>query len=691
MIEILAPAGSRESLCAALYCGADAVYLGLDGLNARRGADNFDAAGLLEAARLCNERGVKIHLTLNTMLFDSEYREAERILRAACEAGVEALIIEDLGAYRLARACAPSIKLHASTQMSVHSLEGVLQLHEMGFSRAVLARELSLEEIQRICARSPVEIEVFGHGALCMSVSGQCLMSAMIGGRSGNRGMCAQPCRLPYSACGAKEPAHALSLKDLSLLTPRHIQALAAAGVHSVKLEGRMKGPDYVAAAVRAACMAREGKEPDMRLLRGAFSRSGFTDGYFTGRRREMFGVRSKEDAAASAETAGELRRLWKEETGRVPVSIRLRLQKGEPSFLELRDADGHAAVAKGPEPEAALRRPLDEETAARSLLKLGGTPYRAQSLACEIGEGLTLPVSALNALRREAAASLSEQRGALKPWPFQEEGLRREKRPRRTAGEPELRALLSTADGCTPQLLERCALAALYPAQMERLLREDWVKDYLPRLAVRAGAVSFEEEEKFAASLRRLYEAGVRALLCGGLAAIHIGKRLGFRLLGDYTLNVAGTAALEEYAALGLADCTLSAELHAAKLPELGGALPRGLVGYGRLPLMTMRACPVKNAVGCARCRKQGGVLTDRRRARYPVSCGSGVSQLYNCDRLWLADRLDAFRGLDFWWLSFLEETPEEVLRVVKSYENREAPPEGSRFTRGLYFRKVL
>lgn len=685
-MEILAPAGSRESLLAALRCGADAVYLGLDRLNARRGAQNFTAQSLLEAARLCGERGVKIHLTLNTMLFDSEAGEAQEVLKAACAAGVEALIIEDLGILRLARRCAPGIKLHASTQMSVHSIEGVLQLAEMGFSRAVLARELSLEEIAAICAASPIEIEVFGHGALCMSVSGQCLLSAMIGGRSGNRGMCAQPCRLPFSA--DKRPGHALSLKDLSLLSPQQIRALEKAGVCSLKLEGRMKGPDYVAAAVSAAVAAREGRQPDMRLLRGGFSRSGFTDGYFTGLRQDMFGIRSQEDAAATAGAQGELRALWKDSPGRVPVTMALHLAEGSPARLEVRDGEGHAALALGEAPQRALQHPLDAALAERALKKLGGTPYRLERLTCTLGEGLALPVSSLNALRREAAAALSQQRGALSPHPFYpaaEEPVR----PYRTKGKPALRAMLYDAAQCTPALLERCELVALYPRQMLRLLEQGFAREALPKLAVRTGAVCFEEEKLFS-QLTRLREMGIETLLCGGLAAIRMGKRLGFTLIGDYPLNIAGTGAIEEYAALGLKDCTLSAELHIAKCRALGGLLPRGLIGYGRLPLMSMRACPVKNAIGCARCRERGGQLIDRRRAQYPVSCKSGISQLFNCDRLWLSDRLGELGGFDFLWLSFLEETPQQALAVAERYERGLPPPEGERFTRGLYFRKV-
>ena len=264
--EVLAPAGSRQALEAAVRAGADAVYLGLTDFNARRTAGNFDAAALQEAAAFCRARGVKCYLAFNTELLDGELPRAEQALCAAGAAGVDAVIVQDLAAAALVRRCVPGAALHASTQMSVHSPAGIRQLAALGFSRAILAREMSLAELRAAAKESPIELEVFVHGALCMSVSGQCYMSAFLGGRSGNRGLCAGPCRLPFSAarCPREGDFH-LSLKDHSHLSS--LPALREAGITSVKIEGRLRGPEYVAAAVAACVAARDGAPYDEELL----------------------------------------------------------------------------------------------------------------------------------------------------------------------------------------------------------------------------------------------------------------------------------------------------------------------------------------------------------------------------------------------------------------------------------------
>lgn len=687
-MEILAPAGGMESLLAAVKSGADAVYLGLRELNARRGAQNFDREALLEAAGICNTYGVKIHLTLNTLAFDSELPLVRSCLNTACEAGIEAVLVQDLGVARLVQENAPGLRMHASTQMSVHSLEGVLQLSEMGFSRAVLARELSFEEIEHIAAHSPIEIEVFAHGALCMSLSGQCLLSSMAGGRSGNRGMCAQPCRLPFS-CGG-EHGCALSLKDMTLLTPDKVAALERAGVASLKIEGRMKRPEYVAAAVTAARAALRGEMPDQELLKGIFSRSGFTDGYYTGRlTHDMFGIREKEDVLASREALKASGSSPQEER-RIPIEMELLLSEERPAQLVLHDEAGHSVQVEGPLPQKAQRRPTTEEDARRSLEKLGGTPFVLQQLSADIGPGLMLPASALNALRREGAEKLLAKRAAICPVPFLDSSMGLERPSRHMAQEePGLRAALFRAEQFSPELMKHCQLAALYPEEWLRLSQSPEAQPYLSRCAVRQPPAAFDEQtlEK---QLSKARAAGAEWLLCTGLAGIRLGKRLGFRLLGDFTLNVCNTLALEEYRALGVEECTLSVEMQEGKIASLGGESPRGIVSYGRVPLMTMRACPIRARMGCARCRRSG-ILTDRQRRRFLVSCGSGVPQLYNSEKLYLADKLPSFRGIDFSWLLFYEETRQEAVQVVRDYVRAQSPETMVGFTRGLYYRKVL
>ena len=269
-IELLAPAGNLESLLAAVHSGADAVYFGYGELNARRNAKNFDEDSLREASRICKERGVKMHMTVNTMVYDREYEQVMRTLEIACRYGIDALIVQDLGVAALVRKAAPEMPMHASTQLTVHNLSGALEAKQLGFSRVVLAREMSRSEIAAIASQAQIETEVFVHGALCMCVSGQCYMSSVIGERSGNRGLCAQPCRLPFSSGRKGDSGYALSLKDLSLA--HRVQELVQLGVDSFKIEGRMKRPEYVAAAVSQFKQALEGQQADMDLMAAVFS-----------------------------------------------------------------------------------------------------------------------------------------------------------------------------------------------------------------------------------------------------------------------------------------------------------------------------------------------------------------------------------------------------------------------------------
>ena len=411
--EILAPAGGEVQLRAAVLCGADAVYLGLRGFNARAGAENFDENTLPQTVGWCHSRGVKVYVTLNTLVTDRELPRWLRSLDAVAAAGVDGVLVQDLGLVRLMRQRYPTLPLLGSTQMSVHNLAGARLLEEMGLYQVVLARELSKEEIAAICAGTSLRCEVFVHGALCMSVSGQCYLSSVLGERSGNRGRCAQPCRLDFKSHGR---SYALSLKDLTL-TDR-LQELEALGVASFKIEGRLKRPEYVAAAVTACRQSLSGEAPDLETLRSVFSRSGFTDGYYTARRDlSMFGIRTKEDAAASAEVLGRLAALTRNEVGRLPTDMVLTLLPGKPVTLAVTDGTHRVEVA-GEVPQTALTRPTDEELARRALEKCGGTPFYLQNLTCHIAPGLMLPLSALNRLRAAALTALAEARSVVIPYP---------------------------------------------------------------------------------------------------------------------------------------------------------------------------------------------------------------------------------------------------------------------------------
>ena len=710
--EILAPAGSMQALTAAVRCGADAVYLGGGGFNARRNAQNFDAASLREAAAFCHARGVKVHFTLNTLVRQDELPAALALAEEACAMGADALIVQDLGLARAVRAAAPDMPLHASTQLSCHTPAGVRELAALGFSRVVLAREMSREEIAA-CAGQGAELEIFVHGALCMCVSGQCLLSAMLGGRSGNRGLCAQPCRLPFaagrsgSAGGERLPRPdeaALSLRDLSLR--EHVKELASLGVCSLKIEGRMKRPEYVAAATAAVAAARDGRpEEETRQLiedlQSVFSRSGFTDGYYTGRRgKPMFGVRRKEDVTAAAPVLGRLGRLYEKEAPRVPVTLSLTMRRGEPLRLTAADREGHAVQAAGPTPEPALRRPLDAERAAAQLSKTGGTPFSA-AVSCTVEEGLTAPAAVLNALRREALDSLLVLRAAPVPVPFDPARLP----PDRPAGcaHPPLPSCPSHPPQPTrPALAARFADRRQVPADPEAdalifplHTGEEALRFWSARLPVGVELPRglFGREEQAAALCRQAAAAGARFALCGNIGALELAREAGLAPAAGFGMNLFNAGSLQVMAQRGVRAAVLSQELtfrqmdFAARSP-----IPVGILAYGRQPLMLMRCCPCRAGPGCAGCGGRGA-LTDRKGVRFPVACegapgADGCAELLNSAPLYLADRLEELPALDFLLLHFTDETPEQAAAVLRAYRDGGKPP--AAFTRGLYRRGV-
>lgn len=680
--EILAPAGGEAQLRAAVLCGADAVYLGLRGFNARAGAENFDENTLPQTVGWCHARGVRIYVTLNTLVTDRELPQWLHSLDAVAAAGVDGVLVQDLGLAKIIRQRYPTLPLHASTQMTIHNLAGARLLEEMGFTQVVLARELSKEEIAAICAGTSMRCEVFVHGALCMSVSGQCYLSSVLGERSGNRGRCAQPCRLDFKSHGR---GYALSLKDLTL-TDR-LRELEALGVASFKIEGRLKRPEYVAAAVTACRQSLAGEVPDLETLRSVFSRSGFTDGYYTGQRDlTMFGTRTREDAAAAAAVLGKLSALTRNEVGRLPVDMVLTMAPGEPATLAVTDGTHRVEVA-GEVPQTALTRPTDVELARRALEKCGGTPFYLQNLTCHIGEGLMLPLSALNRLRAAALTALAEARSVVVPYPQAPAAAGEPAGRGRPAGAPRLGCRLAAAAQMTPAIRRgggRLSLPLHELAERPELLEtgaERWVAE-LPAFCAP------QQEEAVMRALRKLKEQGLTAALCGNLGSLLMAREAGLRIIGDYGLNIINSPAAQQAAALDCDEITLSFECERNAARNIHSPVPIGVIAYGRLPLMLLRNCPGKTTAGCGDCR---GInhITDRRGEDFPLQCQNRqYTHLLNPRPLFLSDRLPEWDFCDFLTLRFTTETPAECDEVLKMYQTGAAPA-GS-FTRGLYYRTL-
>ena len=696
--ELLAPAGSPEALMTAVQAGADAVYLGLGPFNARRNAKNFTPETLPDQVAYCHQRGTKVYLTLNTLVTDRELPQAAETAAQAARAGVDAILVQDLGAARLLRETCPDVALHASTQMTVHDLDGVKACADLGMTRVVLSRELSASAIRRICEQSPVEVEVFAHGALCMCYSGQCWLSAVLGGRSGNRGLCAQPCRLAFRWPGDKGESRPLSLKDLSLV--RQLRELEEMGVACLKIEGRMKRPEYVwvVTSVYAAAL-REGREPtaeEVRRLEAAFSRQGFTQGYYNDRKGPaMFGWR-KEGTKDPEDLFREARQTYGRGEHRLtPVTFAARVKAEQPVTLTVRDDAGHTADAVGEPPQQAVNRPVTAEQIANQLRKTGGTVYRTEDVSVETEDGLALPLSAVNALRREALAKLDQARTAVPPrrvLPYVPPNT--VKNP----GEPPAFSLsFRRWSQVSPACLDQGPALVWLPAE-EYAAHGAEIKETIAawpdiRFGVTFPRVSWDRERPaLEEALSAARKAGATEALLGHIGQLPLARQYGLTPRGDFGLGWLNSLTGAELARLGFASATASFEARLSQVRDLDKALDLELLVYGRLPLMLTENCILKNRGKGCHCHEGPQVLRDRKGEEFPVEQAWGCrNELFNAKVLWLADKAPDWQriGARYARLSFLEEDRAACAGVFEAYRTGRGEAPGA-FTRGLYYRGV-
>ena len=693
MIELLSPAGSPEGVIAAVQNGADAVYMGMGAFNARRGAKNFTDEEFVKAVRYCHVRGCKVYVTLNTLVNDREMRDAVAAAKLASDAGADALIVQDLGMSYAIRCALPDIPLHASTQMSLHNLAGVEAAAEMGITRAVLARELSFEQIRFITKNASIETEVFVHGALCFCHSGQCYMSALIGRRSGNRGLCAQPCRLQYSL-GGRMDDHPLSLKDNCLVD--QIRRLEEVGVASLKIEGRMKRPEYTGIVTGVYAKAiREQRNPDkeeMELLEKTFSRQGFTQGYFIGDKLNMFGVRSEPDKDADKIFAAARKQYAEGEMRRVPVHFYTVLEKGEHIKAIAFDDDGHKAIATGPVPERAKRQGLTEQYLIEQMFKTGGTPYNCIENKAKAEPGLYLPASEINELRRKLIAQLSAER---------------EKAPgRRTLripsppvnvpaiSDPARIYQVRTAEQLTPELAELKPDYIYFPA-MELAENFNPLRPFIDNgarpVAVMPRVITDDQSREVYAALEKLFDYGVNEALTGNLGHVFIARQAGMKVRGDFGLNAFNSYTLRVLQDAGFISATASFELRLAQIKAMAKPVDTELIIYGRLPLMVSDQCIIRQSAGRCNCQTPGQ-LSDRMGSVFPVVKEFGCRNvIYNAHKLYLADKRDDLYALGLWGLRmlFTTESPRECVEVAKGYLGL-TDYKPNVLTRGLYYRGV-
>ena len=645
--ELLAPAGTPEALAAALDAGADAIYFGGTDFNARLRAANFTPEAMRDAVKLCHAYGARAYLTLNTLVTDRELPRAVEAAREAYLCGIDALIVADLGAAAAIHEAIPDFELHASTQCAGHNTAAAAELKKLGFSRMVIARETSRENMQRFLAESDLELEVFVHGALCVSHSGQCLFSSLVGGRSGNRGECAQPCRLPDAS--GKYP---LSLKDLSLA--EHVPELIEMGVHSLKIEGRLKSPEYVREVVsvwrRLLDERRAATKAEMAHLGSVFSRGGFTDAYFKGETgRDMMGYRSDDDKQNTRELAP-----FTGITRKVPLAMHLTMKRDLPLSLTVTAGEKTATVT-GDAPLIAERAPMDAEMVKKNLCKLGNTPYAPERVEISLDEGLMVPVSRLNALRREALEKLCEVARTL-PEPIAS-------KPQKKRAEAPVRSARFE-----------------YAAQITKAAMEYFPIRYLPLHAYDKAAngvvippVIFDHERvQIKAQLQKAKDAGAMHALVGNIGHLAIAIEAGLIPHADFRLNITNTGTLDTVLSLGFVDALLSPELTLPQIRDIHGA--RDAIVYGRIPLMLLEKCAGQEVGTCEKCEKGQNALVDRRREKFPIlRLPPHRNILLNSRPTAMSDRRAelARAGINAGHYIFTIESPAEVNGTISAYQS--------------------
>lgn len=694
MLELLSPAGSPEAVVAAVQNGADAVYMGLGTFNARRGAKNFTDEEFEKAVRYCRVRGCKVYVTMNTLVGDREMQRAADLARFISDVGADAILVQDLGLLSVLKKTVPDIPLHASTQMSIHNLAGAEAAAEMGLTRAVLARELSFEQIKFITKHSPIETEVFVHGALCFCHSGQCYMSSLIGRRSGNRGMCAQPCRMEYTMGGRLEDSHPLSLKD-NCLADRLIE-LSDAGVACAKIEGRMKRPEYTGIVTGIySKIIKEHRRPtddEMQTLVSVFSRDGFTKGYFDGDHKDMFGVR-KEDTRNDEKLFDEARKEYVgREEHRVPIKFYTVVNSGEAVKAAAVDGDGNKVVTFGSEPQKAIRQAITEQDLNDRMSKTGGTPYYAVESHSRIQPGVFLSAAQINELRRKLITELNDKRAEAP----ERRSLPMPAMPQSSAPvtDPVMIYQVRTPEQLSEELADTRPDYIYVPvgAMHENFdLLDAFIKRGATPVAVLPRVVTDDQVQPVFKMLRELFDRGVNEALVGNLGHIVLARKAGMKIRADFGMNVFNSFTLEMIQKMGFLSATASFELRLAQVRDMAKSVDTELIAYGRLPLMVSDQCVISHSLGSCSCQTPAS-LSDRMGSVFPVVREyDHRNVIYNSRKLFMADKNDEMCSAGLWGirLMFTTEGARECVQVAKRYKG-EGDYQPNDLTRGLYYRGV-
>jgi putative protease len=786
-IELLAPAGSMDSLKAAVANGADAVYLGGKSFNARQSAGNFEMAEIMKAAEYCHLYNVKVYVTVNTLLKTEELKFLPGYIGSLYNVGVDALIIQDFGVGRLIQDIIPGFELHASTQMTAHNLEAVNFLYGLGYKRVVLSRELSINEIKFITSHTMAETEVFCHGALCVCYSGQCLMSSMIGGRSGNRGRCAQPCRQKYfmdNNFGKGYEGYHLSPKDLS--TASIIDSLIETGTSSLKIEGRMKSPEYVAAVVSVYRKAvdtylENGKsdidEDDVKTLAKAFNRGGFTTAHLLNKggpemmnkeRPKNWGIHigsisrvlknegKVEILLNDVLSSGDGIEIWRNEgnnigyiidtlyvngirvnigrmgervlvdyrggqkgdrvyktfdaeqnsyfektykldysSRKIPVNIEFNMKKNVCSRICIMDIEGGSSCIEGPLPEKAQKNPLDKSRIEEQISKLGGTPFYAESTEVILDEGLVIPISSVNSMRRDAVEQLVRSRvDRYKRSPVNASGTeeRADKSLTRTLRSKKNSVKISVFvrdSSLLDAALEGGADIIIFGGDYLRGFDMDYrravkkcndmgIEIYLASPRIMKG-----EFESIAQQLHESVLSGARGIYADNLGMLGYCIKSAIPYASGFSLNIFNYITANELRNMGSQFISISPEVSLNEVHEIASYIEKcEVLCYGRIEMMVSEYCPVGSGTeGCCSpvkgelpCMSSGIVLTDKLGMDFPVRTDRYCrSHIFNSKDLSMLDSLrDLIKsGAEIIRLNMLDENPDEVLSITRAFSD--------------------
>ena len=663
--ELLSPAGSFEALKAAIDGGADAVYMGGASFNARINAKNFGEDEMSEAIRLAHAYGVRLYQTVNTMVYDRETDELLRAAESSARAGIDAFIVSDLGIAQLLHSYLPEIELHASTQMSIHNASGARELEKYGFTRVVPARELSHEDICALVQGTSLEVEIFVHGALCVSHSGQCLFSSLVGGRSGNRGLCAQPCRLPYTCDGQRVgDKYPLSLKDLSLA--EHIGEIIGSGVASLKIEGRMKSPEYVRGVTsiwrELLDAGKDATQKDMQSLAEIFSRGGFTDSYYNKTvGRGMLGVRSDEDKQASHKVD-----KFNKITRKIPIDMSVTLREGEAASLALSHKNDSVQVS-GAVAQKAINAPIDDDTVKRCLAKLGDTPFSLNRVECKIDGEVMLPISALNSLRRQGVEALMDAIVSRK-------GIRAGKKAlKECKGQPKRR---NVGRFFSQEQITDFAKAYF---DIITLPLDKYAENSIFANGFVMPTVIFDSEQ---GTVREMLDKAAKStpeyVIVSNLGQISLVREYmpRIKMIADFRFNIGNSQTAAFFEELGFESFVASAELTLPQLRDLRG--PKAAIVYGRVPLMTLEKCVIRELYGdrraCDICSRGEALMKDRRGFVFPVIREQAHRNIVlNSMPTCMSDRQEALTGAGITDRHFLfyTEKPDKVNKVISAYRD--------------------